>query len=178
MFIYICIIVIILNVLIFVYYFITNNNLKKQIDENSNTLTKSIDSLKNDSLKLITGSNDGYVNGPFKNIAPTENAHTFIINVPIKGNYILNICASSMDNNVAMIALGIWINGVLTKYRLKGWVNEEISHHTLIPISFKYTLNKGNNYIYLQHVKNLDADDVASISDANDFASINWIYSP
>jgi hypothetical protein len=182
-----CIIVIILNVIIFIYFFITNNTLKKSIDDKNNTLKKSIDDLSVKFLIPIGGSVNDYAIGPFGNAPPTLNDSTFLINVPIKGNYILNISASAITRKVQMLVLVVWINGVQTKYKLKKWGNETGdtdsngnpggSHHALIPISFKYTLVAGNNKIYLQHIKNVDLD-ILTYSDQNDIASINWIYSP
>ena len=156
---YIYIIVIILNILIFVFLIIKNNSLKKIIEN-------------------VGGSNDGYVNGPFGITVPTSGANTFLINVPYTGNYILNISASAYANTSGIIALGIWINGQLTKYKLKGYTNEADSHHLFIPISFKYKLNAGKNYIYLQHITDNTNKIIQSVSDNFDVASINWIYSP
>jgi microcystin-dependent protein len=118
----------------------------------------------------IGGSNNGYITGTFPTVVPANATTGNLFTVPIAGNYVLNISASGINTSVAMINMQIWINGVNTNNLLRAWANEINSHKTLVPISFRYTLNAGNNYLYLRMI--------AGISDGNDFASFNWIYSP
>jgi hypothetical protein len=125
-------------------------------------------------VQSIAGCYNGYLTGPWashttlpKDITSTSGAP---FEVPIAGNYVINVNASAWATGYAMIVLEIYINGVGTNNSLKMYANEINSHKTLIPISFKYALNKGTNYLFLRHF--------SGFSDYSDFASFSYIYSP
>ncbi len=118
----------------------------------------------------IGGSNNGYIAGAYPTIVPANSTTGNLFTVPVAGNYVINICASSYRTTVGVIQIDVWINGVNTTYSLKTYANEINSHKTLSPISFRYALNAGNNYLYLRMI--------TGTSDANDFASFSWVYSP
>ena len=118
----------------------------------------------------IGGCFNGYISGPFPTVVPANATTGNLFTVPIAGNYVINISASGINTSIAMINMQIWINNVNTNYVLRAWANEINSHKTLVPISFRYALNAGNNYLYIRMI--------SGTSDGNDFASFNWTYSP
>lgn len=142
----------------------------KDINTGSITQIKSIGNVLLTTNVPISGCINGYISGTFPTVVPANATTGNLFTVPVAGNYVLNISASGINTSVAMINMQIWINGVNTLFVLKAWANEINSHKTLVPISFRYALNKGNNYLYLRMI--------SGTSDGNDFASFNWVYSP
>jgi microcystin-dependent protein len=118
----------------------------------------------------IGGSYNGYFTGAFPTVNPPNSTSGNLFTVPIAGNYILTISASAFMNSGTIINIRIWINGADTGRELRLYANETYSHKTLVPISFRYALNAGNNYLYLRML--------AGTSDGNDYASFSWVYSP
>ena len=118
----------------------------------------------------ISGCFNGYIAGAFPTVVPANATTGNLFTVPIAGNYVLNISASAYRTIAGIIQIDIWMNGVNTTYSLKTYANEINSHKTLSPISFRYALNAGNNYLYIRMI--------SGSSDANDFLSFNWAYSP
>ncbi len=160
-----------------------NNSLANLTDASISTLTtgqvlsyNSSTSKWNNSTIPIGGCYNGYILGNASavwgtNASPGATTGT-VFNVPIAGNYVINVSASAYKfSSTGMIQINIWINGTNTTYSLKLFANELGSHKNLVPISFKYSLNAGNNYLYLQNTP-------AMTSDLFDFASFNWVYSP
>lgn len=117
----------------------------------------------------IGGCYNGYYAGAFPTIAPATTTTGVAFSVPVAGNYILNISCSAYYGVAGIMQVRIYMNGIDTTYILKAYTNEASSHKTLVPISFKYALNAGNNYLYPRVI--------VGTSDANDFLSFNWIYS-
>jgi len=119
----------------------------------------------------IGGCYNNYYVGPWATIDPPTPTSGVGINVPITGTYTITTNASA-KNTVAinLMVIQVWINGVYTGYDIKGFTNESSSHKTLVPQIFIYTLNVGANYIYYKQT--------VGTSDANDFGSNSWVYSP
>ncbi len=160
-----------------------NNSLANLTDASISTPTtgqvlsyNSSTSKWNNSTIPIGGCYNGYILGNASavwgtNASPGATTGT-VFNVPIAGNYVINVSASAYKfSSTGIIQINIWINGTNTTYSLKLFANELGSHKNLVPISFKYSLNAGNNYLYLQNTP-------AMTSDLFDFASFNWVYSP
>jgi hypothetical protein len=120
----------------------------------------------------IAGCIDGYLTGPWSSENPTNPTSGAPFEVPIAGNYILNVNASAWRNTQGIfnIVVQIFINGVNTNNYVKMAISELNSHKTLIPVSFKYPLKQGTNYFFLRQF--------TGMSDINDFATLNYIYSP
>jgi hypothetical protein len=120
----------------------------------------------------IAGCIDGYLTGPWATQNPANATSGTPFEVPIAGNYILNVNASAWRNTQGIfnIVVQIFINGVNTNNYVKMAISELNSHKTLIPVSFKYPLNQGTNYFFLRQF--------TGMSDINDFATLNYIYSP
>jgi hypothetical protein len=123
-------------------------------------------------VSSIAGCINGYLTGPWSRENPTNPTSGAPFEVPIAGNYILNVNASAWRNTQGManIVVQIFINGVNTNNSVKMAINELNSHKTLIPVSFKYPLKKGTNYFFLRQF--------TGASDINDFATFSYIYSP
>ncbi len=138
----------------------------------------------------IAGCYNGYLTGPWSTTQPANAVSGKEFEVPIAGNYVINVNASAfISNNTpdirnallggyalppattpGFIIIEIYINGVNTNNLLKIYANEINSHKVLIPVSFKYALNKGTNYLFLRHN--------SGTSDSADFASFSYTYSP
>ena len=138
------------------------------IDVSSNNI-KQIKSINNVLLayNIIGGSNDIYIIGDNNYSSGGTNSFT----VPVAGNYVINICASAYRSSVSILQINIWINGISTGKSLKAWTNEVLSHKTLVPLSFRYTLKQGTNTIALIVTTN-------TLANVDDYASFNWVYSP
>ena len=132
----------------------------------SNGLITQLKSVDNMLLiyNIIGGCYDGYIVGTN---FPNNNSFT----VPVTGSYILTVNASAYSVTTTNLQIDIWINGVNTGKSLKKYTNEFSSHKTLVPISFKYSLNQGTNNIALKVAS-------GTIADFNDYASFNFFYSP
>ncbi len=151
-----------------------NNTLSSLSDANITTLSNGNMLIYSDSkwinVQSIAGCYNGYITGGWTNVPPKEITAGYPFEVPIAGNYIINISASGWASGAGIIILKLYINGIDTTYSLKRYSNEVTSHKTLLPISFKYALNKGTNYLYLLQS--------TGYSNIDDFASFNYIYSP
>lgn len=120
----------------------------------------------------IGGSFNGYITGAYPTGAPADSSTGNLFTVPIAGSYVINVSGSGYKvTSVGVLQINIWINGVNTTHSLKLQANELNSNKALVPISFRYTLNAGNNYLYLQGTAGM-------LSSGTDYASFNWIYSP
>jgi microcystin-dependent protein len=120
----------------------------------------------------IGGSNNGYITGAFPTANPANATTGNLFTVPIAGSYVINVSASGYKiTSVGVIQINIWINGVNTTHSLKLQANELNSNKALVPISFRYTLNAGNNYLYVQGTTGM-------LSSGTDYASFTWTYSP
>jgi len=117
----------------------------------------------------VGGCYNGYYAGAFPTIVPATATTGIAFSVPVAGNYIINVVCSAYYTIAGVMQVRIYINGVDTTYILKAYTNETSSHKTLVPISFKYALNAGNNYLYPRTI--------AGTTDASDFLSFNWVYS-
>jgi microcystin-dependent protein len=119
----------------------------------------------------IGGSYNGYIVGAFPTANPANATTGNVFSVPIAGTYIINSSIGAYkQTSPGIIQINIWINGINTTYSLKLYANEINSHKALIPISFAYSLNAGNNYLYFQMT-------AGATSDISDFASFSWMYS-
>jgi hypothetical protein len=120
----------------------------------------------------IGGCFNGYITGEFPTANPANATTGNLFTVPITGSYVINVSASAWKiTSAGMMQINIWINGVNTTRSLRIQTNELNSNRALVPISFRYTLNAGNNYLYLQGTAGMQ-------SDSSDHASFNWVYSP
>jgi hypothetical protein len=142
-----------------------SNSISNFVTPLINTVNTEINNLKT----IPTGGCiDNYIFGAFSfNRIPNSTEGTRF-NIPKRGTYVLNICASAMSYSVSMIRLEVFIDGTKTYKDLRVWSNYPGSHTTLIPLSFKYTLTQGTHYLFLSHI--------TGYSDSNDFASFNWVF--
>ncbi len=117
------------------------------------------------------GCYDGYITAQitgWPTIKPSNSTSGTPFTVSIAGNYVLNINASLYVDTPSVPKMDIYINGNDTNYSIKAGINENNSHKTLVPISFKYYLNQGTNYLYLYQRE--------GFSDSNDICSFSWTF--
>jgi hypothetical protein len=141
-----------------------SSNQMKQINTINNTLL---------AYNMVGGSYNVYIAGGTA-LDPTNYFNYGAYNsftVPVAGNYVINVNATAWSTTPSLLQIDIWINDAYTNNSLKVITNETYSHKELVPLSFKYRLKQGTNYLAFKVVS-------GTIADLNDYATFSWMYAP